>query len=94
QAEREACWTTPGIAAAESALLRAADRPAAERVIPVPVVDAVLATAAPLAEEQRAALRHVSGAAAVTVLEAGAGTGKTTTAKALVEIAQRSGLQV
>ncbi|MBL7405406.1 conjugal transfer protein, partial [Escherichia coli] len=58
QAEREACWTTPGIAAAESALLRAADRPAAERVIPVPVVDAVLATAAPLAEEQRAALRH------------------------------------
>ena len=94
QAEREACWTTPGIAAAESALLRAADRPAAERVIPVPVVDAVLATAAPLAEEQRAALRHMSGAAAVNVLEAGAGTGKTTTAKALVEIAQRSGLQV
>jgi conjugative relaxase-like TrwC/TraI family protein len=94
QAEREACWTTPGIAAAEATLLRAADRPAAERVVPAPVVDAVLATAAVLAEEQKAALRHVSGAAAVSVLEAGAGTGKTTTAKALVEIARRSGIQV
>ncbi|ONF45975.1 MobF family relaxase [Methylobacterium radiotolerans] len=94
QAEREACWTTPGIAAAEAALLRAADRPAAERILPAPVVDAVLATATQLAEEQRAALRHVSGAAAVSILEAGAGTGKTTTAKALVEIARRAGLQV
>ena len=93
QAEREACWTTPGIATAEAALLRAADRPAAERVVPAPVVDAVLATAS-VAEEQKAALRHVSGAAAVSVLEAGAGTGKTTTAKALVEIARRSGIQV
>ncbi|WP_342111681.1 MobF family relaxase [Methylobacterium sp. SI9] len=93
QAEREACWTTPGIAATEAALLRAADRPAAERVVPAPVVDAVLATAS-VAEEQKAALRHVSGAAAVSVLEAGAGTGKTTTAKALVEIARRSGIQV
>ena len=94
QAEREACWTTPGIAAAEAALLRAADRPVAERVIPAPVVDAVLASASQLAEEQKAALRHVSGAAAITVLEAGAGTGKTTTARALVEIARRSGLKV
>ena len=94
QAEREACWTTPGIAAAEAALLRAADRPAAERVVPAPVVDAVLASAIGLADEQKAALRHVSGAAAVSVLEAGAGTGKTTTAKVLVEIARHSGLQV
>lgn len=94
QAAREACWTTPGIATAEAALLRAADRSAAERVIPVPVVDAVLSTAIQLAEEQKAALRHVSGAAAVSVLEAGAGTGKTTTAKVLVEIARRSGLRV
>ena len=93
-AEREACWTTPGIAAAEAALLRAADRPALERTTPAPVVEAVLSSASPLAEEQKAALRHVSGAAAVTVLEAGAGTGKTTTARVLVEIARRSGLQV
>ncbi len=47
-----------------------------------------------MAEEQKLALRHVSGAAAVNVLEAGAGTGKTTTAKALTEIARRCELQV
>jgi conjugative relaxase-like TrwC/TraI family protein len=94
RSERQACWTTPGIAAAEAALLRAADRPAAEHVIPVPIVEAVLSCAPQLAEEQKLALRHVSGAAAVSVLEAGAGTGKTTTAKALTEIARRCELQV
>lgn len=92
--ERDPCWTTSGIAAAEAALLRAADRLEAEHRIPAQVVDAVLASAPELAEEQRTALRHVTGEAAVSVLEAGAGTGKTTTAKALVEMARYSGMQV
>ena len=92
--ERDACWTTPGIAAAEAALLRAADRSAAEHRIPAQDVEAVLAAEPQLAEEQRAALRHVTGESAISILEAGAGTGKTTVARALVAMVGRSGMQV
>ena len=94
QTEREACWTTAGLAAAEAALLRAADRSETGRSIPEPVLNAVLGPGSPLAEEQKRALRDVCAPAAVSVLEAGAGTGKTTTARALGEIAVRSGLRV
>lgn len=94
--EREACWTTPGIASAEATLLRAADRPVAGARFRPEVVSAALAAAPMLSQEQRDAVSHVTGpdAAGVTVLEAGAGTGKTTTAKVIVQAAQKSGLTV
>ncbi|NEU14936.1 relaxase domain-containing protein, partial [Methylobacterium sp. BTF04] len=94
--ERNACWTTPGIASAEAALLRAADRPVAGSCFRPEIVSAALAAAPMLSQEQRDAVLHVTGpdAAGVTVLEAGAGTGKTTTAKVIVEAAQKSGLTV
>ncbi|MCE4225958.1 relaxase domain-containing protein [Methylobacterium sp. C25] len=94
--DREACWTTPGIAAAEAALLRAADRrEAAPRFLPEAVLSAVEA-APQLSTEQREAVFHVTGPSAggVSVLEAGAGTGKTTTAQVIVEAARSSGLTV
>lgn len=94
--EPEACWTTPGIAAAEAALLRATDRPdAGSRFLPQ-AVSRALAAAPQLSEEQRAAVAAVTGpeAGGVSVLEAGAGTGKTVTANVIVAAAQASGMKV
>lgn len=95
-AEPEACWTTPRIAEAEAALLRATDRPeVGSRFVPEAVTVA-LDAAALLSPEQREAVLHVTGleAGGVSVLEAGAGTGKTVTAKVIVEAARASGLTV
>ena len=94
--EPEACWTTPSIAAAEAALLRATDRPdAGSRFLPQ-AVSRALAAAPQLSDEQRAAVAAVTGpeAGGVCVLEAGAGTGKTVTANVIVASAQASGLKV
>ena len=89
-----ACWTSPGVAACEAAMLRAADRPA-ERVWIMPeAIEAALAGASHLSPEQGAAVRHAAGSDGVSLLEAGAGTGKTTTAKALVDSAVRSRIKV
>lgn len=75
-------------------MLRAADRPQERAWIAPAAVEAALARAAHLSSEQGEAVRHAAGSDGVAILEAGAGTGKTTTAKALVEAALASNLRV
>ena len=87
-------WTTPSIAACEASLLRAADRPQ-ERAWFIPeALDAALARAAHLSPEQREAVAEAARSDGVSVIEAGAGTGKTTLACAIVNSAHASGLKV
>ncbi len=57
-------------------------------------VDAALEAAPHLSGEQRDAVRSAATRDGVVLIEAGAGTGKTTTAQALVDAAHRSGLKV
>jgi hypothetical protein len=89
-----ACWTSPGLAACEAALLRGAERPGERMWITPEAVAAALAAAPHLSPEQAKAVRQVAGPDGVSILEAGAGTGKTTTAQALVLAATRSKLRV
>ncbi|MBK3404229.1 relaxase domain-containing protein [Methylorubrum populi] len=91
---QHACWTSPGIAACEAALLRTAERPGERIWITPEAVAAALAAAPHLSAEQAEAVRQVAGSDGVSILEAGAGTGKTTTAQALVLAATRSKLRV
>ncbi len=92
--ERVARWTTPGIAAAEAAMLRAAHRPDERDWITAEAMDRALTRAPHLSEQQRDAARQVLGRDGVTIVEAGAGTGKTTTARAIVDAARESGMTV
>lgn len=87
-------WTTPAFAGVEAALLRAADRPDAPSHIAAEALATALAAAPELSAEQRAAVEHAAAPGGVTVIEAGAGTGKTTIARVLVDAATRSGLKV
>ncbi|TGD95168.1 MobF family relaxase [Methylobacterium nonmethylotrophicum] len=89
-----ACWTTPGIAACEAALLRASERPRERRWISPETIAAALEQAPQLAPEQAEAVRLAAGMDGVSLIEAGAGTGKTTTARVLVEAARIAGLRV
>jgi len=89
-----ACWTSPSIAACEAAMLRAADRPLERTWITPEAVEDALAHAPHLSSEQGEAVRHAAGRDGVALLQAGAGTGKTTTAAALVAAARSSGLRV
>ena len=82
-----ACWTSPGIAACEALMLRAADQLQEQVWITPEAVATALASAAHLSPEQGAAVREAAGPDGVSLLHAGAGTGKTTTAKALVDAA-------
>ena len=87
-------WTTPAIAACEAAMLRSAERPDERDWLAEAAVDAALTAAPHLSGEQRDAVRSVASRDGVVLIEAGAGTGKTTTARALVDAAHRSGLKV
>lgn len=87
-------WTTPAIAACEAAMLRAAERPDERDWLAEAAVDAALEAAPHLSGEQRDAVRSAATRDGVVLIEAGAGTGKTTTAQALVDAAHRSGLKV
>lgn len=89
-----ACWTSPAIAACEALMLRAADRPLERSWITSEAVEAALARAGHLSPEQGEAVRHAAGPNGVSLLQAGAGTGKTTTAAALVTAAHSCGLRV
>ena len=93
-AGRDTRWTTPSLAKVEAALLRAADRPAVPSRFDPEAVQAAFAAAPQLSAEQRAAVEHVAASGGVVVVEAGAGPGKTTTARAIVDAAHRSGLKV
>lgn len=91
---RDRVWTTSAIAEAEAAMLRAADRPNERDWITPEALSSAIETADVLSPEQAEALRVVAGRDGVNLLEAGAGTGKTTTARILVEAARRSGIDV
>ena len=90
----EPVWTTPGIAQAEAAMLRCCDRADARDWIAREAVEMALRDAPHLSEEQATAVREVAGRDGVSLLEAGAGSGKTTTLKALVEAARASELDI
>jgi hypothetical protein len=92
--ERAECWTTPSIAASEARLLRAADRSDERDWFRQDAVEAALADAPHLSEEQAHAIRFSANRDGVAICEAPAGTGKTVMARALVEAAQRSGLKI
>lgn len=87
-------WTTPEIAAIEAGMLRAADRTAERDWIGANALAEALRNAAHLSDEQIEAVRTAAQPNGVSVIEAGAGTGKTTLAKALVAAAELSGLKV
>jgi conjugative relaxase-like TrwC/TraI family protein len=85
-------WTTPSIAAIEASLLRAADRHDERDWFRTEAVEAALANAPHLSEEQAQAVRFSANCDGVAICEAAAGTGKTVLARALVDAARRSGL--
>ncbi|MBX9752001.1 MAG: relaxase domain-containing protein [Roseococcus sp.] len=89
-----ACWTSPGIAACEALMLRAADRPLERGWIAPDAVAMALGQDDRLSAEQAEAVRHAAGPDGVSLLQAGAGTGKTTTAAVLVAAAHNSGMRV
>lgn len=91
---RSMCWTTPGIAAAEASMLRAAQRPDERDWIIADAMEAALRAAPHLSDEQREAAQELLTRHGVSIVEAGAGTGKTTMASAIVDAARRSGLDV
>lgn len=92
--ERAECWTTPAIAASESRLLRAADRLDERDWFRADALDAALANAPHLSDEQVSAIRFAANRDGVAICEAPAGTGKTVMTRALVDAAHRSGLKV
>ena len=87
-------WTTPAIAAAEASLLRSADRLDERNWFRQDAVEAALADAPYLSQEQADAIRFAANRDGVVICEAPAGTGKTVMTQALVEAAQRSGLKI
>ena len=87
-------WTTPALARVEAALLRAADRPIVPSRLRPDALAAAFAAEPQLSAEQRTAVEHIAAPGGVAVIEAGAGTGKTTTAEVIVGAATRSGLKV
>ncbi|MBW5435326.1 AAA family ATPase [Bradyrhizobium canariense] len=92
--ERAEYWTTPAIAAAAASLLRSADRLNEQDWFPQDALEAALANAPYLSQEQADAVRFAANRDGVTICEAPAGTGKTVMTQALVEAAQPSGLKI
>jgi hypothetical protein len=91
--ERGECWTTPAIASVEASLLRAADRDDEHDWFQSQAVDAALADAPFLSDEQAQAVRISANRDGVALCAAAAGTGKTTLARVLIEAAHRSNLK-
>jgi conjugative relaxase-like TrwC/TraI family protein len=87
-------WTTVAIAAEEAKLLRLVKERMAGSWFRPEAIEAALKDASSLSEEQRQAIRDATLAEPTSVLEAGAGTGKTTLAKVVVEAARKSGLSI
>lgn len=88
------CWTTPAIAACEAEMLRAAHRPQEREWFKQDALASAISNAAHLSSEQRDAVIQAARTDGVSIIEAGAGTGKTTLARVLVEAARASGLKV
>jgi conjugative relaxase-like TrwC/TraI family protein len=87
-------WTTTNIAAREAKLLRLVKERIAGSWFRPEAIEAALKNASSLSEEQRQAVRHATSTDPTSLLEAGAGTGKTTLAKAVAQAATKSGLRI
>ena len=87
-------WTTTAIAAEEAKLLRLAKERVPGSLFRPEAVEVALQAAPFLSDEQRQAIRHATSSDPTSVLEAGAGTGKTTLIAGLVDAARRSGLKI
>jgi conjugative relaxase-like TrwC/TraI family protein len=87
-------WTTAAIAADEAKLLRLVKERTAGAWFKSEAIEAALKEASNLSEEQRQAVRDATSSEPTTVLEAGAGTGKTTLAKLVVDSARKSGIRI
>lgn len=87
-------WTTVAIAAEEAKLLRLVKERMAGSWFKSEAIESALKDASNLSEEQRQAIRHATSTEPTSVLEAGAGTGKTTLAKLVVDSARKSGLSI
>src|ERR1019366_4092363 len=86
-------WTTAAIAAEEATLLRLEqERPRGSWFRPE-AVEAALQAATYLSDEQRKAIRHATSSEPTCILEAGAGTGKTTLIRGVVDFARKSGVR-
>ena len=75
-------------------MLRAADRPQERQWISPDALQAALGEASHLSQEQRGAVAEAARSDGVSIIEAGAGTGKTTLARVIVDASRRSGLKV
>jgi conjugative relaxase-like TrwC/TraI family protein len=86
-------WTTATIAEEESKLLRLVQERAHGSWFRPEAVEAALQAAPYLSDEQRQAVRHVTSSEPTSILESGAGTGKTTLIRGVVDVARKSGLR-
>jgi conjugative relaxase-like TrwC/TraI family protein len=84
-------WTTTAIAAEEAKLLRLAKERVPGSLFRPEAVELALQAIPFLSDEQRQAIREATSSDPTTVLEAGAGTGKTTLIAGLADAARRSG---
>lgn len=94
QEGRCAAWTTQHLMEREAAMLQACRRADERDYFSSKAVDDALDAASHLSEEQRAAVQGAASQHGVSLIEAGAGTGKTTLASAIKQAAERSDLKV
>jgi hypothetical protein len=87
-------WTTTMIAAEESKLLRLVQVRQRGSWFRPEAIEAALKAAPYLSDEQRQAVRHATSSEPTSILEAGAGTEKTTLIRGVVDIARKSGLRI
>jgi conjugative relaxase-like TrwC/TraI family protein len=86
-------WTTAEIAAEEASLLRLVQERQRGSWFRPEAVEAALQAAPYLSDEQRRAIRHATSCEPTCILESGAGTGKTTLIRGVVDAARKSGLK-
>lgn len=91
---RDSVWTTPVLVELEAEMLKAARRSGEREWLTQEAIATAIDAAPHLSEEQVQAVWLAGSHDGVSLLQAGAGTGKTTTAKPIVHAAQLSGLRV
>jgi hypothetical protein len=86
-------WTTAAIAVEEARLLRLVQERQRGSWFRPEAIEAALQTAPYPSDEQRRAIRHATSSESTCILESGAGTGKTTLIRGVVDAARKSGLR-
>ncbi len=86
-------WTTEKIAAEEARLLRLVQERGCGSWFSPEAIEAALKAVPYLSDEQREAIRHATSSEPTCILEAGAGTGKTTLIRGVVDAARKSGVR-